>query len=472
MLRVVSLAAAFGVAVAWPSLASEPQGIRTAAIDAAIESSADLAVPPQIPRPPRYETITVVIGGDVGLAGSDQSPSPDGAVRHGQRIPIADMSQGVAHLLSGDVVFANLETVVTDRADLAATERTFNFRAHPRAVGDLVAVGFNIFSTANNHAFDYGERGIAETVRHLADLKKLGLRGAPGTGMSRASALSPAEFAIRDAKVAVSAIGIGAGGAADGALRPAMASYSGARDLDDLGAAQRTARADLRILSVHFGQEMQIAPSPSDERRLRDAAERYGIDLVAGHHAHVAAGIQDIGGRLIFYGLGNLMHPGMQDMGRYGPCRDFGVIARVHFGRINNARFEVRAVEVFTLRDMHVGPRVRTGEDGARRIGVLNMLATGLDDARGAAKGVRFMPQADGSGLYCTAAAQANPDAIARQCRVAVASLEGLPTAVPSQTCGPVTAHRSVPIVAGEKNAATTKVVTTSAWRANFVSDR
>jgi hypothetical protein len=39
-------------------------------------------------------------------------------------------------------------------------------------------------------------------------------------------------------------------------------------------------------------------------------------------------------------------------------------------------------------------------EEGTKRIYALNHLAAGLDDEK-TAKGVRFTPQADGSGLYC-----------------------------------------------------------------------
>ena len=43
-------------------------------------------------------------------------------------------------------------------------------------------------------------------------------------------------------------------------------------------------------------------------------------------------------------------------------------------------------------------------EEAAKRIYVLNHLAEGLDDEK-TAKGVRFTPQPDGSGLYCASAA-------------------------------------------------------------------
>jgi poly-gamma-glutamate synthesis protein (capsule biosynthesis protein) len=197
-----------------------------------------------------------------------------------------------------------------------------------------------------------------------------------------------------------------------------MASWNHPRDVADVLAALTATPGDLRLLSVHYGQEMQLRPSPGDERRLREAVERHGVDLVVGHHAHVAAGVQEINGRLIFYGLGNLLHPGMQDMARHGVCRDYGLLARIHYGRVGDASYRPLAIEAFTLEAMHVAPRVRTGADGRARIVVLNHLAEGFDGPEGT-RGVRFMPQADGRGLYCAPGAQDVDGPIGAMCRAA-----------------------------------------------------
>jgi poly-gamma-glutamate synthesis protein (capsule biosynthesis protein) len=191
----------------------------------------------------------------------------------------------------------------------------------------------------------------------------------------------------------------------------------------------------LRLLSVHFNQEMAVRPSPEDARRLREVVQRHGIDLVAGHHAHVVAGVQSVGEALIFYGLGNFAHPGMQDMGRYGVCRDYGLLARIHYSRAPGERFSVRAIEVVTLDDMHAGPRPRTGSDGAARIAVLNHLAEGLDHGEGA-RGVRFRPRADGTGLYCAEGAADEGGRIGALCRAAPDVVERAMVQRAAASCG------------------------------------
>src|SRR3989304_4337549 len=59
--------------------------------------------------------------------------------------------------------------------------------------GECAWWGFDLVSTANNHAFDYGAEGLANTLKALAGA---GLAAA-GTGENLARARAPAYFATR-----------------------------------------------------------------------------------------------------------------------------------------------------------------------------------------------------------------------------------------------------------------------------------
>ena len=155
-----------------------------------------------------------------------------------------------------------------------------------------------------------------------------------------------------------------------------------------------------------------------DVRKLRDqAVKEAGIDLVVGHHAHVAAGVQEIEGRLVFYGLGNFLHLGMQDMQSFGLCRDYGLLARLHLGRGKDGRYSARAIEALPLAGMHARTERMPAQQATARIHVLNHLAGRLDDAAARARGVRFTPQPDGTGLYCAAGAAEDGGRIGALCR-------------------------------------------------------
>ena len=165
--------------------------------------------------------------------------------------------------------------------------------------------------------------------------------------------------------------------------------------------------ADYRILSIHYGLEGRVMP---DDRELADwrgfAAGEKGIDLIVGHHAHVAQGVEMDGKSLIFYGMGNFAHPGTAELKRFGICRDYGLMAKVHLARIDGA-WRVEAIEAIPLTDTQAKPERFAAKDAELRIDALNHLAAGLDDEAKGAKGVRFTPQADASGLYCADGAAA-----------------------------------------------------------------
>src|SRR5262245_41915601 len=67
--------------------------------------------------------VVVLVVGDVGLNGDGQRLSERGGFRQGDLVPWGEATRGVAGLIDGDLNFANLETVVTARDDLAAAPR-------------------------------------------------------------------------------------------------------------------------------------------------------------------------------------------------------------------------------------------------------------------------------------------------------------------------------------------------------------
>jgi poly-gamma-glutamate synthesis protein (capsule biosynthesis protein) len=72
----------------------------------------------------------------------------------------------------------------------------------------------------------------------------------------------------------------------------------------DVVAARR--RADVVVVSMHWGMEYVDHPPPSIRRmahRIIDA----GADVILGHHPHVPQGLEMYRGKLIAYSLGNLV---------------------------------------------------------------------------------------------------------------------------------------------------------------------
>lgn len=114
------------------------------------------------------DRLTVVLVGDTGLNAGGAPVDARGGWKGGRLVTAAEALAGVGPWLRGDVVFANLESVVTDRNEIQARDKMFVFRMHPEGVRGLAAAGINVFSLANNHALDYGTRGAGETLAHVA----------------------------------------------------------------------------------------------------------------------------------------------------------------------------------------------------------------------------------------------------------------------------------------------------------------
>lgn len=354
------------------------------------------------------EQISIVLVGDTGLNSSFQPVQAGFALRYGSRIPFGDATPDIAELVSGDVNFANLETVVTDHNRLSGVPKMFGFRTHPDGVRALMHIGFNAFSTANNHALDYGAEGAGETLRHL---NALGVAHA-GLGRTAAGAADAALIERRGIRVAFGAIGLGGTGFGGAALNPDSGGQLALTDanLERVVLSLMSTDARVRMLSVHHGDEFDVKTSASERARFQDALAR-GVDIVVGHHQHVVAGIERAGAKVIFHGLGNFLHWGTQDMGRHDMCRDYGLVARVHLAGATGAPLDVRAIEAIPITDMHVRPRRLGPTEAGERIHVLNHLGEQFG-----AQGVRFGIEPDGTGLYCAAGAERLQGPIGQRC--------------------------------------------------------
>lgn len=250
---------------------------------------------PPPPPPPRLRLVAV---GDI-LMHQDVKTS---AERAGQGFPAlwADL---VPLFQGADLAFGNLETPVAPTTGRPGVP--FQFNAPAILPSALRASGFTVLSTANNHAFDQGPKGVRETLDRLRAERLV----AVGSGEDRARAEALQVLERQGLKVAF----LGFTDIFNVDLnRRADAPWVRPMDLEPALAAVREARsrADLVVVSVHWGNEYQRQPT----KRQRDIAKRLveaGCDLVLGHHPHVLqpAELIETGGRkaLVAYSLGNFI---------------------------------------------------------------------------------------------------------------------------------------------------------------------
>lgn len=370
------------------------------------------------------DEVTIVLTGDTGLNRNNQKVQPNG-VRRGGFQTWAQTTELIAPEINGDLNFTNVETVVTDRNDLRRDTKgqrgPFNFRTHPNGLRHLVSRGFNLLSLANNHSMDYGVAGLKETLKHVGAIERERLAVATGIGMNREEASRPALINVKGTDIAFASIGIATNNLARhraGPDKPGQIAYRFDDDFAEIRRRLTAMPAQYRILSIHYGIEGRVrADAKQFAEWRRQAALQDGIDLIVGHHAHVARGVEIAGNSLIFYGLGNFLHHGTANMTAKGICRDYGLLARVHLKKTADGTLKLRAVEALPVTDTHYRPRRLTGEKGRARIHALNYLAATLDNSKTGARGLRFTPQKDGSGLYCVAGAERDGGTIGALCQ-------------------------------------------------------
>jgi poly-gamma-glutamate capsule biosynthesis protein CapA/YwtB (metallophosphatase superfamily) len=249
---------------------------------------------------------------------------------------------------AADLRFANLEGPLSDqRGETVKPGQPLVFTGPPGGADALARAGFSIVSTANNHAWDYGEPALRET---LALLDRAGVRHV-GTGTSREASRRAEVIETGGFRVAFLAV---TDVWNDGPLarHPADA-FVGRADPGELVAAVRAlreeGRADAILVSCHGGEEYRDDPLPR-LRALFHAAIDAGATAVLGHHPHVVEGVEWYRGRPILYSMGNLL----MRMHRDHPWTGFGYLARLVLRRgeapgLSVCPFRILGVEVIPL---------------------------------------------------------------------------------------------------------------------------
>lgn len=205
--------------------------------------------------------------------------------RHPARSLFAD--EVVELCAAADAVFVNLECCISTRGD-PAPGRVFHFRAPPKAVEALAVLGVRCVTLANNHALDFGEPALLDTLDHLTDA---GI-AVVGAGRDLAGARTPAVLDVGGLTLTVVSCTDHPAEYAASDQRPGVAFAELEAGLPQwLRERVRAAAAGGPVLvSPHWGPNMTRQPK-SYIRRAADGFVEAGASLVAGHSAHVFHGV-------------------------------------------------------------------------------------------------------------------------------------------------------------------------------------
>jgi poly-gamma-glutamate capsule biosynthesis protein CapA/YwtB (metallophosphatase superfamily) len=206
-----------------------------------------------------------------------------------------------------DFVICNLECCISGRGRPTelVRDKPFFFRAPPVGVESLRAIRVDLAGLANNHALDYGEEALADTLEHLSasGIATAGAGRSPddahgGVAVEHAQARvgvvavsdHPREFAVGDGRWGISHADLGA----------ALPHWLVA----ELQSVRQ--QVDWLIAFPHWGPNMTVRPARWQRERAAELAAA-GADLVVGHSAHVFHGCERLEGALVAYDLGDAL---------------------------------------------------------------------------------------------------------------------------------------------------------------------
>lgn len=202
-----------------------------------------------------------------------------------------------------NITFANLETPLLK--DCPLTDEGMIFCGSSRNVEGLKGK-VNVVSLANNHAGNYGEAGVKETISLLQqhDIEVTGVNGALYKDIK---GMRFAFLGYND----ISKDQPGVSNANDEIIKKEV--------------SEAKQKADIVVVTFHWGEEYRSQP---DERQqyLAHLTVDAGADLIIGNHPHWIQPIEIYKGKLITYAHGNFIFDQM-----WSEETKLGVIGRYMF---------------------------------------------------------------------------------------------------------------------------------------------
>lgn len=244
-------------------------------------------------------TISLAFAGDVLI--HSQVWKAAAANAGGSGYDFTPMFERVKPLIeSVDLAICHLEVPLVAPGEKPTTNPLYS--APTEIAFAIKDAGFDRCSTASNHTFDKGAKGIKAT---LDEFDSLGLGYA---GMARTpDEIEPKVFDVKGINVTHLSYTYGF----NGISAPNDEAWRSARiDPERILADAKKAReqgANVVIVSMHWGRETRTDLSEFQVTNA-DAITKSGlIDLVIGHHAHVVQQVDKINGVWTVFGLGNLI---------------------------------------------------------------------------------------------------------------------------------------------------------------------
>ncbi len=253
---------------------------------------------------------------------------------------------GVYDILGNDTLtIANLEGVLSDNAN-TINPKEYNYKGPSRYANILKIGSVEMVNLANNHTYDYLQKGYSDTIKTLNNY------GVLFFGYENYQIIE-----IRGIRIGI----VGLGGWDYGTAK---------NDIDKANKYFEDMNVNLTIFNFHWGQ-MRVYDHNKTQENIAHYAINKGADLVIGHHPHVLQGIEKYHDKYIAYSLGNFVYGGI-----YYPYDSDSVILQMQY-EVDNKKIIKESLKLIPVSITSSGkkndyrPKVLEGKEKQR---VLNKI--------------------------------------------------------------------------------------------------
>ena len=199
-----------------------------------------------------------------------------------------------------DLKYYNQETIIGGK-DLGVSHYP-RFNSPDEIAENLVDIGFNLVSLANNHTLDKDEAGVLHSVNFWKRQEGVVVSGQSDSFEDRNNIKIHEQNGIKYAFIAYTDM-------TNGLSYPAgkdylVNVYSDEQAKIDIESVRD--KVDVVIVSMHWGEEYTHVPTYSQKREAQYLSS-LGVDLIIGAHPHVIMPVDYVGDTLVIYSLGNFV---------------------------------------------------------------------------------------------------------------------------------------------------------------------
>lgn len=198
-----------------------------------------------------------------------------------------------------DLKYYNQETIIGGKDLGLSNYPLFN---SPDEIGsDLVNIGFNMVSLANNHSLDKGEAGLNYSVNFWNNQEGVINAGSYASwedrNTKRIYETNGIKYAFLSYTVSTNGLKLPEG---KEYLVNVYDKETVKKDIEEVK------DVDVIIVAMHWGDEYTHTPT-EEQKEIADYLSELGVNLIIGCHPHVIQPVDFVGDTLVIYSLGNFI---------------------------------------------------------------------------------------------------------------------------------------------------------------------